>query len=533
MRTSRGVSIMSVILVCGLAFCACAQDVWTQAGQNAELGRQAMLFCWRYSQGWLQFADPGSGLLPRRLNSDFLWNAKDCAADNYPFMVLTTFFTDQTLFKSRMPGMLETEQRLCNRVDRLPDDYDFAKAGFVADAPEMDALIFGASEYVKDGLLPLTEWLGPSPWSERMLGLLEDIWKNGAIETPTGLLPSTSLEVAGDLMQGYSRTYWMTRRPEFKEHAYQLAAYFLEHELPVRMEKLSLDDHGCEFLGGLSEVYLIASKENPDKHALWREPMHAILDRVLEVGRDENGLFYMQINPVSGKVLNEERTDNWGYDYNAFATVAMIDNTESYFDAVRHALTRLPAANDYPWEGDKADGIADSLECGLNLINRFPIPEAMEWADYSAQRLLGKQRDTGVIEGWYGDGNSARTMMMYALWKSRGAYVQPWRADVRVGAAVDDEGYTCFEVRSDWPWTGKLHFDIPRHKEHFGMPVDYPRLNQWQQWFTAAAEHEYASDGAAIPGAALRNGIDATAALDKPFRIRLKPVLAMAANTAP
>jgi len=29
----------------------------------------------------------------------------------------------------------------------------------------MENIIFGASEYVKDGLLPLTEYLGPSPCS--------------------------------------------------------------------------------------------------------------------------------------------------------------------------------------------------------------------------------------------------------------------------------------------------------------------------------------------------------------------------------
>ncbi|HNT89363.1 MAG TPA: hypothetical protein PKL84_15985, partial [Candidatus Hydrogenedentes bacterium] len=482
----------------------------------------AMLCCWRYSQGWLQFVDPETGLLPRNLARDAFWNAKDCAADNYPFLTLVTLFTDRRAFEERMPAILEAEQRLCNRVDRLPDDYDFVTKTFRTSEPDLDALIFGASEYVKDGLLPLTEWLGPSPWSERMLGLLDDIWRHGNVHTEVGVLPSASHEVAGDLMQGYSRCYWMTRNAAYKDRAYLLASYFLDHHLPTNAPKLSMDDHGCEVINGLSEAYFIAAHEDPDVHARWREPMHAMLDRILEVARNENGRLYMLIDPVEGKVLNDELTDNWGYDYNAFATVALLDDVDRYREAIEFTLARLPAAKDYPWENDGADGIADSLESGLNLINRFPIPEAMEWADHSAERLLKKQRDTGVIEGWHGDGNGARTMLMYAMWKTRGAYVEPWRADVAVGAALDDEGYTCFEVKADWPWRGRLRFDVPRHAEYFRMPLDYPRLNQFPEWFTARAESTYLTDEGNLSGAALREGLDISITPDKPFRIRLK-----------
>lgn len=512
------------LLACLVVPTACSDDVWPQTALHAGQNRNAMLFCWRYSQGWLQFADPETGLLPRRLSSDFFWNARDCAADNYPFMTLVLFFTDKEAFNTRMHAILETEQRLCNRVDRLPDDYDFATRTFRTTEPDMNALIFGASEYVKDGLLPLTEWLGPNPWSERMLGLLDDVWKHGSIQTEAGTLPSTSHEVCGDLMQGLSRCYWMTGNAAYKERAFQLASYFLDYHLPTNDPKLSMDDHGCEVINGLSEVYFIAAQQDPDIRARWQAPMHAMLDRVLEVARNEHGLLYMQIDPIAGKVLNEELTDNWGYNYNAFATVALLDGVERFQEAIRKVLTELPAAKDYPWEGDRADGLADSLESGINLINRFPIPEAVEWADYTAERLLGKQRDTGVIEGWYGDGNSARTLMMYALWKSRGAYVEPWRADVSVGAAVDDEGYTCFEVRADWPWRGRLCFDIPRHAEYFHMPLDYPRLNQFPEWFTVVADSAYDSDGATLNGATLREGVSASATPDVPFRIRLRPV---------
>ncbi|HPO13519.1 MAG TPA: hypothetical protein PLI09_08750 [Candidatus Hydrogenedentes bacterium] len=505
---------------------ACAADLWDQARQNGELNRKALLFCWRYSQGWLQFSDPNTGLLPHDLKGGAYWNAKDCAADNFPFMTITACMTDRALFDGRMHQILETEQRLCNRVDHLPDDYDFATQTFRTEQPNIDGLIFGAAEYIKDGLIPLTEWLGPSPWSDRMIQLMDDIWKQAYIDTEVGKTPSASHEVAGDLLQALSRMYWMTRNNAYKEHAYQLASYFLDYHLPTKADKLGLDDHGCEVIGGLSETYVIASHKDPDRAAAWRPAMHAMLDRVLEVGRDKTGLLYNHINPVTGKILNEERTDNWGYNYNAFATVAALDNVPRFKDAVMHVLTNLSKNKDYPWEGAKADGFADTLEGGINLINRFPVPEAIDWADYTAQRLFALQRDTGVIEGWYGDGNSARTMIMYAQWKSLGARVEPWRADVRVGAIRDTNGDVLLHVASDWPWQGTLRFDIPRHQEYLNMPADYPRINQFPEWFTVPKTGNYTLDYGKdkpedVTAETLRAGIPITVAPDKPIALRL------------
>ncbi len=499
-----------------------AEDAWQQAESNGEQARQSLKFCWRLSQGWLQFADPETGLLPRRLGRDTYWNAKDCAADNYPFLTLTAFFTDRELFEGPMRKILDTEQRLCNRVDRLPDDWDFATQAFRTSEPNLDALIFGASEYVKDGLLPLTEWLGETAWSERMIELVDDVWKHAKVETEVGLLPSASHEVAGELMQALSRLHWMTGNEKYRDQAFLLADYSLVHHLPTKADDLRFDDHGCEVIGGLSEVYFLAAHKAPKKHAQWQSAMHAILDRSLEVGVDENGLFYDRINPVTGKILKDERTDNWGYNYNAFAVVAKLDKVKRYDEAIRHALVNLPKSKDYAWERGGADGLADSLEGGLNLLNRYPVPEAAEWADYTAQRLLAKQRDTGVVEGWYGDGNSARTLIMYALWKSQGAYVEAWRADLRLGAAVDEDGYTRFTISADWSWHGTLRFDIPRHKENLNLPEDYPRLNQFPEWFTVEKGTTYETDEGSIKGSTLRKGLPVSVTPAKPFRIRIK-----------
>jgi hypothetical protein len=46
-------------------------------------------------------------------------------------------------------------------------------------------------------------------------------------------------------------------------------------------------------------------------------------------------------------------------------------------------------------------------------------------------------------------------------------------------------------IRSDWPWTGKILFDRPRHREYLHLPTDYPRLNQFPEWFTADRDTAY------------------------------------------
>ena len=40
------------------------------------------------------------------------------------------------------------------------------------------------------------------------------------------------------------------------------------------------------------------------------------------------------------------------------------------------------------------------------------------------------------------------------------------------------------ELVGDWGWTGHVRFDRPRHRDWFHLPRDYPRINQFPEWFT-------------------------------------------------
>ncbi len=467
------------------------------ARNNASLSAAGFSRSVKYVQAWDKQADPVSGLIPRNIreSKDF-WNAWDAAADNYPYMVLVSSMLMPDFFKGRALDMLKMETKLSSRIRRLPDSYSFSKKSFLNEKIDTGQIIFGTAEYMKDGLIPLTEWLGESPWSKRMLGMLDDL--PGIARMASQLSGkwygnSATVEVNGDLMQVLARVYWMTKDPRYLNWAVEIADYYLnETQLPtVALDHLRIRDHGCEIISGLCEVYLAAAYTLPEKRKAWKPFIHRMLDRILEAGRNQDGLFYDEINPVTGAVTAPRIADNFGYTFNAYLFIAKLDTVPRYREAVLKGLSVLNAKyRNHNWENGSADGYADAIEGALNLYNREPIPAVRDWLDSEIQIMWSMQQPDGMVEGWHGDGNFARTSMMYSLWKTQGVTAQNWRDDVQLGAAKSSNGIKVY-LKSAEAWSGGLKFDLQRHRLQMGMPVDYPRINQFPEWFTADASTQY------------------------------------------
>ncbi|MEQ9440608.1 MAG: hypothetical protein RIG62_16265 [Cyclobacteriaceae bacterium] len=465
-----------------------------RAMENGHLVNEGLERCRLFVRGWLAHADPETGLIPRNLEEDNdIWNAKDAAADNYPFMVLTAALTDQELFEGTMRDMLSTEIAKTSRVSVMPDTYSFTRQGFETAQPNLEDVIFGSSEYIKDGLLPLTEWLGESPWSERMISILDAMWEHAPVETSYGKIVSTNVEVNGEMLQTLSRVYWMTGEQKYLDWAIRLGDYYLldEHHPTRNSTSLRLRDHGCEIISGLCELYATVNTALPEKKQAYEAPLHAMLDRVLEVGRNTDGLFYNVVNPQTGEILDDQIADNFGYTLNGFYTVYQIDGTEKYRNATLKALNTLKNYyRNFQWEGNSADGYADAIEGALNLYAREPIPTVADWLDSEMRVMWAKQQDDGVIEGWHGDGNFARTTIMYCLWKTQGTVASPWRSDILLGANRS-KGGLLVSIRVDEAWEGVLRFDSPRHETNMHLPLDWPRINQFPEWYVTEEGAQY------------------------------------------
>ena len=54
--------------------------------------------------------------------------------------------------------------------------------------------------------------------------------------------------------------------------------------------------------------------------------------------------------------------------------------------------------------------------------------------------------------------------------------------DARLGEAL------VLNLEVSKPWSGEIRFDEPRHRTHMHMPMDWPRMNQFPEWFVVEEE---------------------------------------------
>ncbi|MCX7819481.1 MAG: hypothetical protein N2652_09810 [Kiritimatiellae bacterium] len=493
--------------------------LFTAAASNAQAAAEAWSRAYRQVRGWLAHADPTTGLFPRNLRDSPYWNGRDAAADNYPFMVLTAAMLGDEPLRHRLLELLRTEERLTSRVGRLPDDWLLATGSWRRARPEWDSLVFDGAEYVKDGLLAITEWLGPSPWSERMIGIIQDIWTLDTPLRPQGPLPTANLEVLGDLLQAGARLHRFTGDPRHLEWAIRIGDHLLLGDRhPARTPgRLVLSDHGCEIVNGLSELYVAVAHARPDRRDAYRSPLRELYETILRRGRDTNGFFWTWITlpdgPPSGRL-----TDNWGYNYDGIYTFQLLENIPDWRDEVRRALQNLPRLAGYFRD---MDSLADSIEGALTLLRHEPVAAAAEYVEREIRAMWALQKPDGVVEGWHGDGNFTRTSLMFALWKTQGARLIPWREDLQLGAARDGQRLL-LHLAARQAWRGRLLFDTPRHRELMRLPLDYPRINQFPEWFTVEPDATYALDDRTLTGRELAAGIELELRAEEVRRIRIQ-----------
>ena len=473
-----------------------------KAIDNAELSHESFQRSLDFTHAWLQKTDPSSGLIPSNLNNRTdLWDPANAAADNYPFMVLTAYLLDTDLLNGTLLDILHQEKTLTSRVGVLPDVYSFSKNDFNEYPLNLGHVIFGASEYIKDGLIPLNELMGASPWQERMIEMLDELFRHtdDFTELEKYFKRASSVEeINGEMLQILSRVYWMTGKEKYLNWAIKIADHYLLEMDFSQTDYLRLRDHGCEIIGGLSELFLTLHRLEHPKVEDYRPPFYRLLDRILVYGRNNDGLFYNAINLKTQTPVDDRIADNWGYILNAYYTTWMVDQKVEYIKAVRKPFKALNLNyRNYNWEPGAErgplgshDGYADAIESGINLLNRENDPDLRTWIDSEIKVMFGMQQPDGIVEGWHGDGNFARTALMYGLWKTQGARLSPWKPYLRLGA-VASEKETYFVLTSQTDWEGKLIFDPIRHKTILNLPVDYPRINQFPEWFTADPQANY------------------------------------------
>ncbi|HDS06075.1 MAG TPA: hypothetical protein ENO05_00480 [Bacteroides sp.] len=502
--------------------------------KNGKIANEGFRRCMAFTMDWLEQRDPVTGLIPQNLyDPEPVWNPHNAAADNFPFMVMTTCILDRPAYDTLMIPVLQREMHFTSRIHTLPDEYSLARHDFLRKEMDLNYILYGTSEYIKDGLLPLMEYCGKTPWFDRIMEMLKDL---AVFRDSIGQIRgeffgnSVRTEVHGELLQTLARVYWITGDESYLDWAISIGDHYLGgRNILLNAERLRLRDHGCEIIGGLSELYVVLHFIAPGKKEFYRSDLYELLDRILAIGRNEDGMFYNEVNMKTGEILDSSIVDNWGYIYNAYYTIYLLDQKESYRREVLNALGSLYGHyRMFNWENHGADGFADAIESGINLYNRERVRSLEDWIDSEIRVMWSLQdsafqergipyRNRGIIEGWHGDGNFARTSLMYCLMKTQALTITPWREDVVFGAHYEN-GNLYIALRSGEDWEGTLHFGQQRHKTLLNLPLDYPRINQFPEWYYLEADKEYRVSGLHARSSTIDSGQE----LSEGLNIRLK-----------
>jgi len=501
--------------------------------QNGEAYQRAVAASERTLQAWLRDADARTTLMPDRVDGEArVATPHNFAADLYPYLILTARLTDPALYEGRMMEMLRNEVRFMTADGSVPGNLDL-KTGTLGPAS-----LFGAGEYAKDGLITVTELLGRTPWFHRMADMVADAMDRAPIVTTWGRLPAADGELNGDFLQVLVRLSTMTGDPRYLAWARGIADAYVEEVLPGNFgvpstkwdftthtgeAQLRLRDHGNELVVGLTLLYALESDLKSDRAARYGSAVRTMLDRILE-SANADGMLYNQVDARTLKPTNDGLSDNWGYVYGAMYTFYQVTGEVKYRDAVRRVLANLPKYRSHVWEPRAAsanlplgsfDGYADAIESALYLVNREPVPEALDWIESETTRMLAMQRPDGHLEDWYGEGNFNRTLLLYALMKSQGVMPAQGHLHLRQGSGgqVGETPLPSAGTRAPTLQLGavregdalRLHvggvesavlqFDIARHRRVINLARNYVRLNEFPEWFVVEPNWLYRITG--------------------------------------
>ena len=488
-----------------------ANDFWGAAESASYLTDEAFTRADRVVQAWLALRGEYRGLIPRRLDhkDGLIWNYKDCAADIYCHLVIEASLIAPSHLTA-LREMLATERAIATG---LPASIRLDSGELLGET--VDQRIFGAVEYAKDGLVPVLERVGPTEWLDRLHEVVNAIIAASPVETPYGRLPCDGSEKNGEFLQVLARLYRRERRPEHLAAARAIADAYVQEVLPnnnylpplmwnfathaPRDSAVYLRDHGNEIVAGLAE-WVMAEADAPESRASDYAPaLERMMDVLLDCGRDAAGL-WTEIIAKEGEdpppAPAQPANDNWGNLTAAYVGYAMSlpkgsPRRQRYLAESARALDAAIQYHHAAWQNGSMDGHADSIEGALYLQPFLTVDGAARWIDEEAGVLLAYQKANGFVGGSYLDGNFVRTVLLYALFRTQGARLDPWEPGLRLGAVASPD---CLNVviGSKTTWNGRLIFDRARHRDYLILPYEYPRLNGWPEWFVVDPASSYA-----------------------------------------
>lgn len=407
---------------------------------------------------WAARKDASTSLLTGERSQ---WSIRTTAAQLYPSLVLTAWFTNLDLFDGLLLETLRDEQRLTSRISVFPDDYHLRNQRFAKSSRDPVEILINASAYA-GGLARIASITGHGPWTNRLQGIVDALFLRAGVVTDyaEGALPSNDLRVTGrilktlpllaELFQDEGYLYYARRIGD----AYCIGVMPKNGGLPAqrwnfeadkaKAASLILNDDGVSFIEGLVALYSAEVREGSARAGVYRPTLSAMFDVLFQNGLKENGRFYRRLQPDGrgGYSIDRKRESPF--------TLRILSSAYHY--------GRLSGNSTY---SDRA--IAELGKYQADADNLVELPGLLDAATYSARaaELVESIREGTVAAPLSRNRDEVQdALLLNALlalnWtESGGARAYPWRPDLIVRSTIRGEALSITLNLSE-PWTGRI-----------------------------------------------------------------------------
>ncbi len=462
-RTSQHRLLFTVLLVCLQATPLRANEPTPYlARANQVLDR------------WVARKDPTTSLLS---GEDNQWSIRTTAAQVFPALVLTSWFTNMDLYEGLLLETLHEERRLTTRLSVFPDNYHLGDKRFVRSSRNSDEILINASAYA-GGLARITSIIGHCPWTDRLKGIIDALFLRARATTDyaEGALPSNDLRVTGRVLKTLPLLAELYGDEGYLYYARRVGDAYCVGVMPkngglpaerwnfdadkAHASSLILDESGVSFIEGLVSLYAVEVRDGSARSDIYRPALSAMFDVLFQHGLKENDRFHRRLQPDGrgGYSIDRKRESPHTVRLlNAAYRYGLLSANPAYSDLASAALQR--------YRSDPATNTRDlPALMEATHLSLFPLADAA-----SARQAVLAVPAEGQTET---DDAKQLIALLAAHWsESVGSRAHPWRPDLALQAKRLEEG---IQVRLSVtePWSGLIY---PSHNRPASrLPDGFP-----------------------------------------------------------
>jgi len=279
------------------------------AASNGEIARIALKEANRTLSTVIARLQRNSSLIPFQPQNS-RWVVNRDAAKVIPALIVAAYLTDPDKLPGSLSEYLRTESSRTSRLLRLPDDVDLATGEFVYPTADPLRIQSGSTSYAL-GLSAVTSVVGPGPWTERLIHIVDDLFARASVQ-PTGTIgpiPSGDAEVNGNLLRILPSLAGWTNDPNYQDWANRIADTYIYGVLPnigglpVRSWDFSRDEpkdatfslDQTSLLSGLAHLGRLEALQSVVLAGKFRPVLRNAAAAIYNESKD--GGFYRQMDP--------------------------------------------------------------------------------------------------------------------------------------------------------------------------------------------------------------------------------------------